>query len=145
MPKHYEEKIFDYTPFDIFSLVSDVQSYPSFLPWCLKATIYEKSKSHLLAKLTVGKGLLNDTFTSHVILDSPHSIQIDYKQGPLKHLKNKWQFIERESGNTKVCFDIDFEFKTSILNGLMGAFFQQAFFNMMTSFEDEAYKRFSKT
>jgi len=143
MHNHYEEKILPHTPYELFSLVSDVKSYPSFLPWCSKAEIYEETKNHILAKLYVGKGPVTGAFTSHVFLKNPDKIEIQYKDGPLQYLSNTWTFIEKTDNKTKVCFDLDFEFKSSMLNLLMKSFFDQAFINIMTAFEDEAKRRFS--
>lgn len=144
MPQHYEEKILPYTHRDLFSLVADVESYPSFLPWCSKATIYEKTNKHILAKLHVGKSFATGTFTSHVILTQSSNIKINYINGPLKYLKNNWQFIPKGTQKTNVCFELDFEFKSSLFNLLIKEFFNEAFFNIMTAFENEAQKRFHK-
>ena len=35
MKKHYEKRFVDHSPEQMFDLVSNVKSYPDFLPWCL--------------------------------------------------------------------------------------------------------------
>ena len=39
MTKHSEQKVVPFTPKQVFEMVSDVQSYPKFLPWCVGARI----------------------------------------------------------------------------------------------------------
>ena len=35
MTTHSEQKFVPFTPDQLFEMVSDVQSYPKFLPWCV--------------------------------------------------------------------------------------------------------------
>ena len=35
MPTHAEERVFPYTPEQLFALVADIERYPEFLPWCV--------------------------------------------------------------------------------------------------------------
>ena len=48
MTKHFEQKVVPFTPKQVFEMVSDVQSYPKFLPWCVGARI-RSVKDELIA------------------------------------------------------------------------------------------------
>ncbi len=99
----------------------------------------------MVADLTVGKGLLKDTFRSHVFLKAPSSIEVHYENGPLKKLETSWTFETITSSASLVKFSICLDFESSTFNNLMSLFFQQAFSSMMGAFEKEAEKRYGDT
>ena len=43
MPTHSETKILKYRPDQMFDLVADVNSYPTFLPWCSAARVNSRN------------------------------------------------------------------------------------------------------
>ena len=57
--------------------------------------------------------------------------------GPVRKLQNRWRFVEHPEG---VCveFEIDFEFKSRLLDGLLAANFHRAVDRLMACFEDRA-------
>ena len=44
MPKHFENKVMPYTADQMFELVSDIENYATFLPWCVGARIKNESE-----------------------------------------------------------------------------------------------------
>ncbi len=137
MPKHFETRVLPYSSEEIFNLVSDIESYPEFLPWCIGTRILKQEKNIIYADLIVGVKLVREVYTSKVILQRPNAIDVEYEKGPFKHLINNWKFKEIGSG-CEVKFFIDFEFKSRFLRGLMGVFFGEAVNRMVTAFENRA-------
>ena len=87
---------FGITPEQMFDLVSNVKSYPDFLPWCLGSRIISKDDNTLIADLIVGLQIYREKFRSKVILNkNENTIQVYYEDGPFKHLSNKWVFINK--------------------------------------------------
>ena len=112
----------------LINLVLDIEKYPNFVPFCLNAKVYERKKKNdlllIIADLTIGKGPFKDTYKSDVKFNKKeNSIYVTNLDGPLKHLENKWKFIE-ENNITEVSFDVDFELKNHFLNILMTKSFQ---------------------
>lgn len=66
------------------------------------------------------------------------TIRVEYISGPMRYLSNNWRFIDNHDGTTTIHFDIDFEFKNALLQGLMGLFFHEAVRRMVTAFEARA-------
>lgn len=124
----------------MFDLVADVRRYPEFLPWVVAVRIRHSDNVLMVADMSVGFKALRETFTSRVKLDRPGQIDVDYVSGPLKHLRNDWQFRPHASGGTDLQFCVDFEFKSKIFERLAGAFFHEAFKRMVASFEARALK-----
>ncbi|AEI37069.1 MAG: type II toxin-antitoxin system RatA family toxin [Zymomonas mobilis subsp. pomaceae] len=138
MPHYAESKILPYTPEQLFDLVADVKQYPEFLPWIIAVRVRSSNEKSMLADLIVGFKALRESFTSHIILDSPHHLKVDYIEGPLSHLHNEWHFIPDPSGGTRLDFMVDFSFKSRIFEAIAGQFFDRAVQRMATAFEDRA-------
>jgi len=137
MPRHTEKRILPYTPEQLFDLVADVGSYQHFLPWVAATRIREDNETEMVADLIVGFKALKETFTSRVKKSRPHRIDIDYVEGPLKHLNNSWKF-RAVPGGTEVDFCVDFAFRNRIFEALAGQMFDRALRRMINAFEDRA-------
>lgn len=128
----------------MFDLVADVERYPEFVPLCraLKVksrTAQEEGVEVLVADMTVAYKLIHETFTSRVTLDKPRlHILVEYLSGPFSHMQNRWRFSALEDGLCDVEFFINYEFRSRILAGLMGAMFDAAFRRFAEAFEKRA-------
>ena len=137
MPTHAEKRTLRYTPEQMFDLVADVRRYPEFLPWCVGARIVSQTETELVADLTIGFKLFRETFRSRVQLDRPHEVRVRYENGPFRYLNNTWKFHPTETG-TEVDFFVDFEFRSSLLQAVIGVVFNEAVRLMVRSFERRA-------
>ncbi len=131
---------------DLINMVLDIEKYPEFVPWCLEGTIHEKKESsdliEIKADLKVGKKLLNETYSSLVLYyKEKDKIIVTNIDGPLKHLKNEWNFKEVNNG-TQLEFEIDFELKNNLLNLLMKKSFNLGLDKIAKAFEERAIKLF---
>lgn len=138
-----------FAPDDMFALVSGIEQYPDFLPWCVGARIRKReAEGHrevVTADLIVSYKLFREQFTSRVELDKPErKIDVHYVQGPFKYLTNKWHFEMLPNGYCRIHFYIDFEFRSIMLQKLMNGVFAKAFSRLMQAFIDEAEVRFAK-
>lgn len=139
--KQHLTRIFPYSQKQLYDLVADVQSYPTFLPWCKSIRIIEQGEGYLVADLTVGHSIFRETFRSKVILSPPEKIEVHYQQGPFKYLHNYWNFEKITDYETQVSFFIDFEFKSNILQVLMEKFFSAGTDHLMGAFEKKIQEK----
>ena len=65
------------------------------------------------------------------------TIHVTNIKGPLKHLDNKWVFLEK-NGSTEISFDIDFEIENKFLNIVMSKSFQFGLDKIADSFQKRA-------
>ena len=65
-------------------------------------------------------------------------VDVTLLSGPFKRLANRWQVFEAEGGATRVEFDIDFQFKSRLLEALLAANFAHAVDRLMSCFEARA-------
>ena len=141
--KHEERRIIKHTPSNLFKLVSDVQRYPEFLPWCLGARVKNNSKNNFDADLIIGFKIYKEIYSSQVILDHVNKkIIVNYKDGPFEHLDNYWIFKDNMKG-CEVEFMVDFKFKSVFLQTLMETLFSEAVRRMVGAFEKRANELFN--
>jgi coenzyme Q-binding protein COQ10 len=137
MPTHAEQRILPYTAEQLFDLVADVERYPEFLPWCVGARIRERRPDLIVADLLIGFRMFRERFTSKVTLARPHRIDVAYSEGPFRYLDNHWTFAPVEGG-CRIDFFVDFEFRSAILQKLIGVLFNEAVRRMVAAFETRA-------
>jgi coenzyme Q-binding protein COQ10 len=142
MPSHAETKFLPYTAQQMYDLVADVANYPKFLPWTAAARIRSETDrgdhSVMLADLVISFKVFREKFGSRVTM-WPGEMKIDteYLDGPVKHLESEWTFRDVEGG-CEVSFAVDFEFKSRLLQGAAGLFFNEAMQRVVRSFERRA-------
>lgn len=141
MPTYAERRRLPYSAGQLYDLVADVESYPKFLPWCVAARIRERRDSPEgrieLSDLVIGFKMLREKFTSRVTLGEGR-IQVQYIEGPFKYLTNHWIFEQQPDGGCIIDFYIDFEFRSKMLQGIMGTLFNEAVKLMVSAFERRA-------
>jgi coenzyme Q-binding protein COQ10 len=138
MTVHQETRIIPHRPADLYALVTDVKSYPEFLPWCMAARIREKSDIRLVADLIIGFRLYREKFTSYVDCNTETlEIKVEYAEGPFKYLQNSWSFHPHENG-CRIEFYVDFEFQSRLFQSVIETLFSEAVRRMVRAFEDRA-------
>ncbi len=138
MPAHAERRVLPYTAEQMFKLVSEIDRYPEFLPWCIAARHRKREGNVVWSDLIIGFRMFRERFTSRVTLDRPHRIDVEYVDGPLRYLRNHWEFIDLPDGGCEIDFYVEFEFKSKILQKLIGALFHEAVTRMVRAFEARA-------
>ena len=147
MPTHAEKKRLPYTPAEMFDLVADIEKYPEFLPWCVGTRIRSREGNLVVADMIIGYKMFRERFTSRVTLDRPDRIDVEYSEGPFKYLQNHWIFEPDGPGNeqgTCIDFFVDFEFKSRILQAMIGVVFGEAVRIMVNAFERRAETIYGK-
>ena len=144
MATHAEQRFLPYAPEQLFDLVAAVDRYPEFLPWCVAARIRERNDTLMTADLVIGFKMIRERFTSRVKLDRPMRIDVEYLSGPMQYLNNHWTFTavppsaEHPRGGTMIDFFVDFEFRSRLLQSLIGVLFHEAVKRMVGAFETRA-------
>ncbi len=157
MHRHAETRKVPYTPKQMFELIADVARYDEYLPWCLAVRITKREDDQLWADLVVGKGPFRETFTSRVTLDPgeddagqgqgqgegegdarPPRIDVEYIKGPMREMTNHWVFRPGADGGTEIDFEVEFEFRSRVLDAMMGHFFEETVMRMVDAFESRA-------
>jgi len=136
-------RVLPYEPDQLYALVGDVERYPEFVRWITAMDVgdvvqIEPDVTVLDAEATVGFSFLKERFGTRVKRDAQkRQIDVSLLSGPFKHLYNRWKFLPHPSG-AEVIFDIDFEFKSRVLDLMLKANFSTAVDKLMASFEERA-------
>jgi coenzyme Q-binding protein COQ10 len=120
--------------------VADVGRYPEFLPWCLAGRVRKRVGNVETAELIIGFGPFHEKFVSEVTLaaDVP-SPRIDTvgTDGPFRRLRSQWVFHPRPEG-TMIEFELEFEFRSALLQHTVRLLFAEAVKKMVSAFEARA-------
>src|SRR5690349_10736225 len=137
MYTYSDKKHMPYTAQQMFDLVSDIERYQDFLPWCLGSRITKRQtlsdKDVLFADLLIGYKMFRETFTSRVELvketqakeESGQRFQVLVQNvnGPFKSMTNHWTMTDQPGVRCLLSFDVAFAFKSFLPNKLMSGFF----------------------
>jgi coenzyme Q-binding protein COQ10 len=137
MPTYAERKQLPYSAQQLYELVADIESYPKFLPWCVAARNRSRNGNVLVSDLMIGFKMFRERFTSEVTLNDGR-IDVAYREGPFKYLTNHWIFEAQPDGSTIIDFYVDFEFRSKMLQSIVGALFNEAVKVMVGAFEKRA-------
>ncbi|MBN8532027.1 MAG: type II toxin-antitoxin system RatA family toxin [Alphaproteobacteria bacterium] len=142
MPVHHEQRFAPYTPRQMFELVADVEKYPEFLPWCALARILKRQENRFEAELVIRYKQFSESYVSDVQLTPPGAdgaaaIDVTQLRGPFMRLENHWKFLPQDGG-TRIDFALDFQFRSKILQMMIGAFYSRAAEKMVAAFLERA-------
>lgn len=145
MPTHAEKRIVPYTADEMYALIADVGRYPEFLPWCAAARVRgtrpleEGSGAVMDADLVISFKVYREKFGSRVTLrPEARKIDVEYLEGPFRYLQNHWHFVPLDGGRCEIDFFVDFEFRSAILQKLIGLVFHEAMLRIVRAFERRA-------
>ena len=145
MPTHAETRIVPYSAEEMYGLIADIARYPEFLPWCAAARIRgtrplpDGAGEVVEADLVVSFKVYRERFGSRVTLrPEARRIDVEYLDGPFRYLKNHWNFLPRGEHECEVDFFVDFEFRSAILQKLIGIVFHEAMLRIVRAFERRA-------
>ena len=99
VPYHAEE---------MFDVVNDVSSYPSFVPGCMDATVLESTPETMRATLMMKRAGVSLTLTTNNRLNRPSSIELGLVDGPFRHLSGQWRFEPLGDDGCRVALNLDF-------------------------------------
>jgi ribosome-associated toxin RatA of RatAB toxin-antitoxin module len=127
---------------EMFSLVSGVESYPGFLPWCDRASVGERSDGRAVATLSINFGVLREEFTTENREHPGERIDMKLVSGPFRTLEGSWRFTPLAERACKVELDLRYEFKSALLGKVVGAAFEKIAGGLVDAFAREADARY---
>jgi coenzyme Q-binding protein COQ10 len=148
--RHHVTRVLPYRADQLFALVGDVDAYPQFVPWIVGMRTWNLRQlgegiDGLDAEARVGFSFLREKFATRVRRDAPaRQVDVSLISGPFRKLQNRWKFSD-DPGGTRVEFDIDFAFKSQLLERLLSSNFEHAVDRLMECFEARAKTLYGST
>ncbi len=131
-----------YTPAQMFVLVDDIDTYPSFLPWCRDAKVLSRSADEVRATIVLSKGGVEKSFTTRNLIQKDKMIEMRLEEGPFKQLEGFWRFDALGEDGCKISFDLEFEFASRMLDMVVGPVFGQIANSLVDSFHKRAMEMY---
>ena len=119
-------------PAEMFALISDIESYPEFLPWCTHARVLSSSPNEIVATLGVRQGALHGEFTTRNTLEPDRSILMRLVSGPFRTFQGEWRLIPIDGNACRVELAMRFAFR----NPLTALLFEPRFAETVGSLVD---------
>lgn len=130
---------------DYFKIVSNVEDYKHFLPWCIDSEIITKLDDYNFdAKLTINFKIYQDSYISKVrskISNEVYDISSTSENNSIfKFLNSNWKIISLGDDICQMNYDVDFEFR-NILYQQMSSYFVEIVGNSMNkAFEKRIFE-----
>ena len=128
-----------YSPRDMYELVTDVEQYPKFLPWCERAEVLQEDDSGMTARLHLGYAGVHHAFTTRNEHIDAQSVVVKLVDGPFSLLDGTWNFVPLGTGGhaCRIEFDLCYAFKSGPLELVLTPVFDR----VANSFVDAFVKR----
>ena len=128
-------------PAALFALISDIESYPQFLPWCTHARVESRSPHEIVATLGVRQGALQGEFTTRNTLEPDRSILMQLVSGPFRTLQGEWRLTAVDGDGCRVELAMRFAFRNPLTAMLFEPRFAETLGSLVDAFVARARSR----
>ena len=128
-----------YSPIEMYELVTDIQDYPTFLPWCDKAEVLEHHDDGVTARLGLAYMGVRHAFTTRNRHVPATSVTVQLVDGPFSLLDGTWVFrpLGRPGSEEQACkieFDLRYAFASKALETVVSPVFDKVANTFVESF-----------
>ena len=130
-----------YTAQEMFALVTDVASYPQFLPWCDHSRVLEQGDSSMLAEVGIAFAGIKQTFTTRNQHVPGRRVDLKLVSGPFSNLYGSWTFTPVGDGTQRACkvdLELRYGFQNLALSALVGPVFDRIAGSLVDAFVKRA-------
>ena len=119
-----------YSPGEMYDLVTGVQDYPQFLPWCNRAEVVEHHADGVTARLSMAYMGVHHAFTTRNTHHPNRSVAVKLVDGPFSSLEGTWLFrpLGRPGSAQSACkveFDLTYAFSSIALEAVVSPVFDR--------------------
>lgn len=130
-----------YSPEEMFRLVTDVDRYPEFLPWCDHAVVKSVMDDGMVAEIGIGLAGFKQAFTTRNTHVEGRSVQMQLVDGPFSKLSGGWTFSPVGDGTQRACkveLNLQYGFSSSTLSAVVGPVFDKIAGSLVDAFIQRA-------
>lgn len=136
-----------HSPREMYELVTAVERYPEFLPWCERAEVIERHDDGITARLTLAKGGLHHAFTTRNRHRDAQEVRVELVDGPFSMLEGDWQFTpvahkgaahDPDTAACRVSLDLRYRFANAALESLVSPVFDRVAHTLVDRFVQRA-------
>ncbi|MHB1543981.1 MAG: type II toxin-antitoxin system RatA family toxin [Gammaproteobacteria bacterium] len=131
----------------MYALVTDIPSYPKFLPWCVGASVIDEklrtgSGTVVVAHLDLAWGPIRYRLVTRNDNEPPGRVSMHLVRGPLDRLDGTWTFEPGEHGSTQVALDLSFTLAHRMTGLFVAPLISEALETLTDAFVAEAGRRY---
>jgi ribosome-associated toxin RatA of RatAB toxin-antitoxin module len=132
-----------YSPHEMYSLVTDIPSYPKFLPWCERTEILSQDASGMTARIHLSFMGVRQSFTTRNTHETDRSVKVELVDGPFSVLQGSWIFktLPSPDGQPQNTCKIEFELAYAFSNKAFELVLSPVFDKVANTFVDSFVKR----
>jgi ribosome-associated toxin RatA of RatAB toxin-antitoxin module len=127
-----------YTPQEMFALVSDIESYPRFLPWCSGARILSRDIDEVRASIEFAVRGVTRSFTTRNRHQVNKMIEMHLVDGPFSRLDGFWRFDPLGEEGSTIALFLEYDFSNRVLGLVVGPIFGQIANTLVDAFQQRA-------
>ncbi len=141
MKKLLKSVLIWYTPEEMFRLVTDVDQYVHFLPWCNHSKVLQFNDQGMDAEVGIGVAGVSQVFVTHNTHILNHEIRMKLVQGPFSNLDGTWTFDPVGDNSQRACkvtLSLEYGFSSATLAAVVGPVFDKIAASMVDAFVKRA-------
>jgi ribosome-associated toxin RatA of RatAB toxin-antitoxin module len=130
-----------YSPREMYVLVTNIDQYPQFLPWCDRARVIENDAAGMTAEIGIAFSGIRQTFTTRNEHIEGQRVLINLVNGPFSKLEGEWNFLPLGDGSQRACkveLTLTYSFANATLGKLIGPVFDKIAGTMVDAFVKRA-------
>ena len=130
-----------YSPQEMYVLVTEVEHYPKFLPWCDRARIVTSDAHGMTAEVGISFSGIRQTFTTRNKHVPDQQVAMTLVNGPFSRLDGEWNFLPIGDGTQRACkveLTLNYGFDNATLGKLIGPVFDKIAGSMVDAFVKRA-------
>ena len=132
-----------YTAQEMFALVTDVERYPEFLPWCDQTKVLERDDNGMLAEIGIAFAGIRQKFITRNTHVPGREVHLKLVSGPFSNLDGHWGFTPVGKSSERACridLELQYGFQNMALAALVGPVFDKIAGSMVDAFVKRAEK-----
>ncbi len=132
-----------YSAHEMYELVTGVEAYPEFLPWCSGAEVLERREHGLTARLSLSFAGVRTHFTTRNLHEPNQRVKVELVDGPFSHLDGDWHFkpLQRPGSEVSNACKVVFELRYAFANSAFETVLSPVFDKVAQTFVDRFVER----
>ena len=133
-----------YSVHEMYALVTDIPSYPQFLPWCERADVLSQDEAGVTARLQLSFAGVGQAFTTRNLHEPDRSVHMTLVDGPFSTLDGTWRFVplaapgRADAEACRIEFELRYEFANAALEMVISPVFDRIANTLVDSFVKRA-------
>jgi ribosome-associated toxin RatA of RatAB toxin-antitoxin module len=130
-----------YSPQEMYVLVTEVDQYPNFLPWCDHARVLSSDDTGMVAEVGISFSGIRQTFTTRNEHVPGRQVAMKLVNGPFSKLDGEWNFLPLGDGSQRACkveLTLSYGFDNITLGKLISPVFDKIASTMVDAFVKRA-------